>query len=133
MALSPRESFKVGFLGRCAEAGMTPDQMLGVIKQAQDKLAFVSGLLGGLKDVASGVGGAVTGYGIPLALAAPPVLGGIAGYGLGRLSDIDDTDIDDIKDQEVLDEYKRQTARLLREQKVRDYQKTKKQTGRIFL
>ena len=133
MALAANEAYKVGFLARCVEADMSPDQMLSLVKQAQEKVAFLSGLLDRAADVAKGVGSAGVGYGIPLALAAPPVLGGLAGYGLERATDIDDTDIEDIKDKEVLEEYQRQTAKLLRDRQVRDYQANKKRTGRIFL
>ena len=133
MALAANEAYKVGFLARCVEADMSPDQMLSLVKQAQEKVAFLSGLLDRATDVAKGVGSAGVGYGIPLALAAPPVLGGLAGYGLERATDIDDTDIEDIKDKEVLEEYQRQTAKLLRDRQVRDYQANKKRTGRIFL
>jgi hypothetical protein len=46
------------------------------------------------------------------ALAGPAVLGGAAGYGMSRLTDIDDTDVDEIKKREIIDEYYRQIELL---------------------
>ncbi len=97
--------------------------MLGAVKQAQDLLEKRSGIVGtGLSklfDVGKGLGGAALGYGIPAAIAAPPVLGGLAGYGLARAGDISDQDVAAIKDQEVMDEYHRQTERLKRQKAMR--------------
>jgi len=137
MPLNAREAFKVGFLARCVEDGLSPDEMLDRVKFAAELLekraGIISTLGGKLADVGQGIGSAALGYGLPLALAAPPILGGVAGYGLARATDIDDTDIDDVKDREVMDEYVRQTARLKRQRAARDYQKAKQQTGRIFM
>lgn len=133
MSLTPREAFKVGFLARCVEDGLSPSQIGERVKQASEKLAFLSELAGKAMDVGAGAVGGLYNYGLPMALAAPPILGGMAGYGLARATDIDDTDVADIKDQEVLDEYRRQTQRLGREREVKDYQRQKKKTGRIFL
>lgn len=123
--MTDREAFKVGFISRCLEAGLTLEQVPGLAKQAADKLASLAGLLGtGLSktvDLGAGLGNAALGYGLPLALAAPPLLGGMAGYGLAKATDIDDTDIAEIKDRELLDEYKRQTQQLLRRRAGRDY------------
>ena len=83
--------------------------------------------------VGKGVGSAVDGYGLPLAIAAPPILGGLAGYGAAKATDIDDVDIDEVKERELADEYRRQTEKLLRQRAVRDYAKARQQTGRIFL
>lgn len=131
--LSPRDAFRVGFLERCAAAGLGPRQTLDVVKQAEAKLA---GLVGDVAKPAGrllgGVAGAVAGYGVPAALAAPPILGGLAGYGLARATDLDDVDIDDVKDNEIIDEYRRQADRLNRQQLVRRYQRLKRRPGRNY-
>lgn len=135
--LSAKDAFKVGFLARCVENQMTPDQMLDRIKVASDLLDKRAGIIGGaidkIYDVGKGLGEFALGTGLPLALAAPPIVGGVAGYGLARATDIDDRDVEEIKDREVLDEYKRQTDQLRRLRAVRDYQKAKQRTGRVFL
>lgn len=132
MPLTNREAFKVGFLARCVEARMTPEQMLSQVKQAQvllTKHAFLDSIANGV----AGMGKSLASYAIPAALIAPPVLGGLAGYGLAKATDVDDTDVDEIKNREVIDEYKRQAAKLQRQRAVRDYQLQRKQTGRVFM
>lgn len=122
--LTPREAFKVGFLARCAEEGLSPDQIAARVKFAADKFA-------GLMDAAAGLGKSVVGTGLPLALLAPVALGGMAGYGLSRATDIDDTDVAEIKNQELLDSYAQETARLKRQKAVRDF-KAGQQAPRQF-
>ncbi len=116
---TPREAFKVGFLARCAEEGLTADEIAGRVKAAGDKFAS---LLGGLGSAA----GSVLSTGIPLAIAAPVALGGIAGYGLSRMTDIDDTDVKEIKNNELLDTYAAETAKLRRQKAVRDFKAGRK-------
>lgn len=133
--LSPKDAFKVGFLERCVEQGMGPAEMLAAVKTASDvfeKRGFLGDLLGKTVDVAKGVGGAALGYGLPLALAAPVVGGGALGYGLARATDIDDTDVDEIKSREIIEEYARQAAKLRQQKDVRDYHQRVKRTGRMF-
>lgn len=125
MSLTSREAFKVGFLARCAEEGLSADQIADRVKAAGDKFAS---FLGGLGSAA----GSVLSTGIPLALAAPIALGGVAGYGLSRATDIDDTDVDEIKNNELLDTYSAETAKLRRQQAVRAFkagQKPPRQFG----
>lgn len=133
MPLDSRDSFKVAFLARCVEDNLTPEQMLVRIKEAQEKIAFVGNALGKLVDVGRGVVDAGLGWGIPLALAAPPFIGAVSGAALAKGTDIDDRDVADIKDQEVIDEYQRQSALLRRQRAARDYHRSKAKTGRIFL
>jgi hypothetical protein len=133
MALQTREAFKVGFLARCAETGMSPQQMLQTVKEAQEKLAFIGGMVDKAVDLGRGAVTTAAGWGLPLALAAPPALGGVIGYGLGRAADIDDLDVQDIREQELLNEYARQTSKLQRDKQVKDYQKQTKKPTRVFL
>lgn len=123
MPLTSAEAFKVGFLARCTEAGLTPEQTLHAVKQAGDmlKTAIVGDLLGKVLDVGKGVAGGVASYGLPLAAVAPPILGGLAGYGLAKARDIDDTDVDAVKQQEIVEELRRQAATLKRKKAVRDF------------
>lgn len=133
MGLTAREAFKVGFLKRCAFDGLSPEQTAQSVKMAAEKLSFIGGLLDKGWDVAKGVGNAALSYGVPLALAAPPVAGGLAGYGLAKATDWDDTDIQDVQDGEILDELRRHTEDLKRRRQVMDYQKATQRTGRVFL
>lgn len=134
MPLTSREAFKCGFLARCAEDGLSPEGMLRRAKAAREKVAVLGTLINKTVDVGKGVVDASLGWGIPLALAAPPILGGIGGAALAKATDIDDQDVEDIKDKELLDEYRRQTAQLRRHRLVRDYQDRKRRApGRIYL
>lgn len=137
MSLTAQEAFKVGFLARFVEEGLNADQMLDRIIQAAavvEKHAGIIGDIGGLAtNVGKGIGDFALGYGAPALIAAPPILGGMAGYGLARATDIDDCDIDEIKNRELVDEYHRQSQKLKRQKAVRDYSKAKQQTGRIFM
>lgn len=124
--VSGRDAFKAGFLARCARDGLCrEDQLLG-------RLAALSGVLekrASWLDAAFKVGLLTGGA----ALLAPLVAGGVGGYYAARAVDVDDADVDDIKKQELLQEYRRQTERLLRTRAVRDYVQDVRQTGRVFL
>ncbi len=126
--LSARDRFKLGFLRRCVEEGLDRDQIAARVKQADglgDIYGEAKGLGGHMINLGTGLAKGVLEYGMPLAIAAPPVLGGLAGYGLARATDIDDTDVADIRDQELIEEYRRQAEQLQRQNIVRDYQKAR--------
>jgi hypothetical protein len=116
---------------------MTPPEILTTVKQAQDLMQKRASLLGSLTDsalgAAGGIGKTMLSYGIPAAVLAPPLLGGIAGAGLAKLTDIDDTDVNEIKSRELVDEYKRQAERLKRQRAIRQYQQARRQSGRMFM
>lgn len=141
MPLTAQEAFKVGFLGRCVEAGLSPTQTVEAVKRAADlmeKRAFfgeklLGTALGKTVDVGKGVASGLLGYGLPLAAIAPPVVGGLAGYGLAKATDIDDTDVQEIKDRELADELRRQAARLRRQKAVRDFRHANQPTTRRLL
>lgn len=136
MPLSAKEAFKVGFLARCAAAGLTPGETLYAVKAAADafeKRAFLGSLLGKATDAAGGVAKGLAGYAIPAAVIAPPVLGGLGGYALAKATDVDDTDVEAIKNQELIDEYTRQTEDVRRRKAVRDYAAKRARTGRVFI
>lgn len=140
--MTDEQAFKVGFLARCAHDRLGPVQTQASVRAAHrllEKYALLDkvwdlgkGLVGHGLDAGKSIAEHTLGYGVPLALAAPPVLGGLAGYGLARATDIDDTDVDDVRDREVSDEYRRQTAALLRRRAVRDYTQARRRTGRVF-
>lgn len=127
--MNKSQAFKLGFLSRCVEEGLTVEQTRALVKVGVEKVALVKEIVSGL----SNLGQTALGMGVPIALAAPPILGGVAGYAAGKLSDVDDTDAAEIKKQELISEYKRQAERLRRQRAIRDYKKQVKSTGRIFL
>lgn len=118
-----RDAFKIGFLERCAELGLDAEKTAEAAQRAEIflKTGGLGGLVGSALNTAKSVGGTILGWGVPAAIATPLVGGGLAGYGLAKATDIDDTDVADIKDKEVIDEYKRQTALLQRQKAIRAY------------
>jgi hypothetical protein len=121
--MSPRQAFKFGFLLRCIEDGCTPEDIREKVASLATRTKTAS-FWGSLKTLGLGAGA--------LALAAPPIAGGLAGYGLAKATDIDDTDVEEAKNQELIQELQRQTDRAIRMRQARDYQKQRQSTGRVF-
>jgi len=120
--LDDRQKFKVGFISRCIEDGCTtPAEICQRAKQAADdfeaapphteKAAFLSPMWDAVKSLGT--------LGATAALAAPPVLGGVAGYGMARAGDIDEDDVEEAKKNELIEEYRRQAAKAIRQRKIR--------------
>lgn len=122
------DSFCVGVLRKCAEHGLTADQTADVFERMTDAIGNkktagvdLSTLWNNpLYNMASGAISGAAGYAAPLAIAAPPILGAAAGYGLAKATDFDDVSPDEIKKRELVDEYRRQ--REIWERKQRNYQ-----------
>lgn len=146
--MTPRENFKVAFLARCIRDGLSVEEMTERAKEAADKLAGLSDLLAPL---AGGVGGSMlgnqvkapglgaglgaalsteggrsllgslTGPAAALAMVAPVIVGGLGAYGLSRATDVNDEDIQSVKDRELLNTYQTATNKLKRQRAVRDF------------
>lgn len=135
--LTPKEAFVVGFVRRCIDDGLSAEQMDERVKQAEDLLAGALTSLSATKeatvlgDVAR-AGGGVLSTVAPLALAAPPLLGGLAGYTAARLGDVDDTDVEDVRQQELKDTYKLEAEKLRRQKAFRDLQKARQRSVRGY-
>lgn len=129
--LSPKEAFIVGFVGRCVDDGLTADQIRERVKQAEDLLEGAVKEAGLAGDVARAAGG-VASTALPFALIAPPLLGGVAGYTAARLGDVDDTDVEDVRNQELKDTYLLEAQKLRRQKAFRDYQKARQTKSRGY-
>jgi len=120
--MTPREAFKVGFMARCAENGMTQEQTLTLVKQANEKLAQFKMEVNPV-GAATSIGSGLVDFGLtkalPFLLAAPPIVGALGGYGAAKLTDTGDADPATIKRQELRDTYEHEAARLRRQQKLR--------------
>jgi len=138
----PQEAFKLGFLARCVEEGLSPEQTHNLAKQAADcfsKQAFIDFFRNPLKattDTAKSTIDLVKST-VPLAmmgLAAPPAIGGLAAYLSNKATDVDDdAAVEDVKKQELIDTYRRMSQQLNRQQQLRQYKKDRKRTGRVYL
>lgn len=114
--MQPREAFRLGFLLRCAEEGLTPEQTqvrVMTLDQVTTKQAGWTEWIPGADLVGKGVGLA-TGLG----LMAPPALGYAGGY-LGAKATEPNIDAEDIKRQEMIQEFRRLALQARRQQKRR--------------
>lgn len=102
MTVSPREAFKLGFLHRCAEEGLSPEQVEHRVKTAavpeilQSMFANAPAFAKEHPNISAGaaIGGMI---GLPV----------LAGWGAGHLArklQGDTLDADDVKKQEIINE-----------------------------
>jgi hypothetical protein len=113
--LTDRENFKFAFMSRCIEEGVTtPTEIHQTVKRAidelenppQEKQAFLGPAIEAISRMGS--------MALPIALAAPPILGAGAGYMAARAGDVDDADVEEVKRQELIQELRRQTQKIQR-------------------
>ena len=108
--LTTRQLFKAAYIAGCIENGSTtPQQVMAKAKTDNIKLA---GMLSDLAATGKGLAGSAVGIGAPLMLAAPPIAGAALGGMFGKMSDIDDVDVERAKNEELIAELRRQTGRL---------------------
>jgi len=135
MPLDKRQAFKLGFLTRLADEGMSPAQIEETVKSAAisdfvTKPWNVAWDIGG--STAKTVGGGLANMGMLGAIAGPPLLGALAGYGAARMTDIGDEDVEELRQQELINEYRRLADRARQNKMVKDYRTQRKTTGRYF-
>lgn len=124
--------FRKAFLKKCADNGLTIKQAKALlVKISTDKttlLKFAASLkqanpldtvvntAGSLVNTAvGGIGTAAKAVGVPALVAAgvvPPALGYVGGKLMSKATDYDDTDVEEIKLRELIDEYRRSTQML---------------------
>jgi len=142
--LSKLEAFKLGVLSEFASHGLSVEDMRERVKRASDALDAVAAVptdeqveeqssmdkesWDKLMDMLRA--GSVTTLGT-LALA-PPALGAAAGVAHSKLTDVDEDDVDTIKRKELIDEYRRQAARLRQTKELQQFT-AKKPSGGLYL
>ena len=134
--LSELESFKVGFINRCVEDGLSTEEALFRVKSASDQLDAVekqAGFLGGMASGGADLAQYIGTKALLAGLVVPPVLGGLAGYSHAKLTDVDDDDVDDFKKQELIDEFKRQSEKLRHSQALRAYKDRRKKRSNVYM
>lgn len=135
--MQAHEAFKIGFLSRCVEEGMNPEQTHGLSKLAAalfDKQALIN-LPSPTGEVRNAIGtfGDMAPY-LAAGLAIPPALGGIAAYFVNSATDTEGNQgIENLKRKELQETYERMAGQLKRQKEMRDYKAKRKSTGRIFL
>jgi len=128
--MQPREAFRIGFLARCVEEGLSPEDTRRLTKSAASlftKEAVVT--LRGLVEAAKGVGYPT----LAAAATAPPAIGGLTAYLNNSAQDVDATDIDEIKQRELAQIYRRMSEQLRRKQQLRQTEAQRKPAGNVLL
>ncbi len=106
-------AFRVGFLTKLAQLGVTPSQLLDRVKQADvtDLLSALASGTAGVGQTALGHGlslaGDVAGTGLTVAGLAPLALGGITGATSAMLNSPSLEDIDTLRQAELAATYDR--------------------------
>ena len=104
--MTAEESFRLGFLSRCLESGMTPAEVEECVEKVATALDLALGKSAGLIDTAGNLAGQGANYALIGAAGIPLALGAGAGYlaGLARNKPVD---VDTIHKQELIREYRR--------------------------
>lgn len=157
--MSPEEAFKLGFLSRCVEEGLSSTKTAELAKKASDFLEKKASptvpvgagmqLLNTLTSIPGYfTGGARSGLGMArditgmakdlsplmfLAAAAPPTIGGVAAALKNTATDISEEDVGEAKQQELAETYHRMAEQLRRQQAARQFKSQRKQSGRVFM
>ncbi len=133
--MTDRQAFKIGFLSRCVEEGLDFPAICKQASQLRESLEKQAlwDIPKAISSVASPVLDHTLRYGIPAALVAPAVAGGLGGFGLAKLTDVSDVDPDEVKKREIAEEFRQQTEQLQRQLQMRRYRAKRKKTGRVFL
>lgn len=157
------DAFKLGFLTRCVEEGLSPEQTCALAKQAGEKQAawpkwlggkgkVGAGAAGAAGGVAAGLGGALPGAAaavvdkvtkgwgekwfwpaLGLLVTAPAAVGGLAAYLAHQASNTDNLDVDDVQEKELAVEYDRMRDDLVRRKKLRDHRQALPAPKSIYL
>ena len=147
--LSEQEAFKLGVLAEFADKGLSVDQMRERVKRASDALDAVAAIpdeetsdesssmdkeaFPSLSiDKLLGMIGSGSKTALITAALAPPAIGAAAGVAHSKLTDVDEDDVDTVKRKELIDEYRRQAARL-RQTKELQTLTASKPSGGLYL
>jgi hypothetical protein len=117
MALTDRQQFKLAMIQHFLDKGLTDPEKMTKAAEVMVKQADGDSTFGSLVNAGKGLTQTALRFGIPLALATPPLAGAAAGYGLGRLSNNSTLDPQTINREQLIEEYKRQAERLARNDK----------------
>ena len=132
------DSFKIGFLRGLADKGLLPSEFFEMAKQAAkgtdlfDPAAILAGITGGISAPVSTVAGKAMDIGASAAgtagkalLAAPLLVGGLAGVASERLDSPDPDAFENLQKAELIGLYKRLAA------KMKERRSRKETSGRV--
>lgn len=124
--MNPQEAFKLGFLSRCVESGLSSTETEKLVKAAYacfTKKGF-SAVLDTVRSAAVPA--------LAAAMIAPPALGGMSAYLVNKATDADASDVEDIKRRELIRTYRRMADQLKRHKKLRQDNNSVR-SNRVFL
>jgi len=122
--LSPQESFRMGFLLRCAEEGCNTEEIKERVKYAAGGLgATLKALFANWAKLPAHA--AIGGLGT--ALVAGPAIG----YGAAKLQG-SNVDPEEVNQQELINAYKLQTAMAQQRAKQREYRQSAPPAPKLF-
>jgi enoyl-CoA hydratase/carnithine racemase len=134
--MTANEAFKLGFLTRCVEEGMTPEQIHTLTKRAFSSVTQnVTDAAKAPFDISASAlstGQKALPY-LAAAMAIPPSVGGLMAYLKNHATDRGDDLVEEAKQQELTDTYQRMAEQLQRAQQMRKYKQQRKRTGQVYL
>ncbi len=141
--MNSTEAFKIGFLSRCVEEGLSEEKTAELVEKGAGVLEDIGGIWqeeGEDKPeksagVASAIGKFLAESGpkaVMAGLAAGPLLGAGGAYLYNKATDVDATDVEEIKKKELADQYQRMSEQLDRQSDLRRYQQERKRKGQVF-
>lgn len=117
--MTPQEAFKLGFIEKCAEKGLSEDEILfraQLLKMAAiDKQAKGGSLIGGALSAGGNISKGLVGLIGPLLMGLPIVGGGLGGYAASKMFkgvSSKNPIVDEITRREEIAEYNRALKRL---------------------
>lgn len=113
--ITPREAFRIGFLKRCVDDGLTPAETRDRVEKAA---AFLEKQATGPVELAGGALNKMLGSAMTYGIALPVAAGVGGGYLANKLTE-DDLDEDDVRKQELIDELRHWTRRANEQNKLK--------------
>ncbi len=110
--LTPAQMFKVGFLLRCADEGLSEEATAERVQTAQQFVDHIE-KQGGLGDAAVSMAKFVKGLGL-WSLVGGGLVGGAGGYAAGVLTD-EPTEPEEVKKQELIAAYQQHADQVRRQ------------------
>lgn len=125
--MDSKEAFKIGFLSRCVEEGLSQEKTAELAEKAA-ALVKSAGVVRDIADVVKGMGLPA----VALAATVPVAAGGGAAYLYNKATDVDGEEVEEIKQKELAEEYARMADQLRRQSKLRKYKKDRESKGQVF-
>jgi enoyl-CoA hydratase/carnithine racemase len=120
--MTPQEAFKLGFLARCVEENFSQEK-IAVLSDRLSKEA--NEILDTITDVGK--------FGLGTALAAPPLAGMLTSYLANKVSEPTELDVNEIRQRELLDEYRRSAQKLEHQRARRAFKQQANKNNSIYL